>query len=140
MATWLFKEEPDHYSFADLQREGTTLWTGVTNGLARKYLRQVRRGDRVLYYHTGKEKAVVGEMRVVGGPQSDPEAEDDKGVAVEVKAVRPLARPVPLSVIKRDPLLADWELVRLPRLSVMPVTEVQWQRVEELSRPQGGLG
>ena len=134
MATWLFKEEPDHYSFSDLRREGKTLWTGVTNGLARKYLRQVRRGDRVLYYHTGKEKAVVGEMRVVGNPQSDPEAEDDKGVAVEVKAVRALARPVPLSVIKRDPLLADWELVRLPRLSVMPVTEEQWQRVEELSR------
>jgi predicted RNA-binding protein with PUA-like domain len=140
MAAWLFKEEPDHYSFSDLRREGTTLWTGVTNGLARKYLRQVRRGDRVLYYHTGKEKAVVGEMRVVSDPQSDPEAEDDKGVAVAVEAVRALARPVPLNVIKRDPLLADWELVRLPRLSVMPVTEVQWRRVEELSRSPGGLG
>jgi predicted RNA-binding protein with PUA-like domain len=83
---------------------------------------------------------VVGEMRVVSGPQSDPEAEDDKGVAVAVKAVRALARPVHLNVIKRDPLLADWELVRLPRLSVMPVTEVQWRRVEELSRSPGGFG
>lgn len=134
MALWLFKEEPDHYSFADLRREGRTLWTGVSNALARKHLREVRRGDRVLYYHTGKEKAVVGQMRVVSNPQPDPEAEDDKGVAVEVEPVKLLAHPVPLARIKADPLLADWDLVRLPRLSVMAVTAEQWRRVEELSR------
>jgi predicted RNA-binding protein with PUA-like domain len=130
MALWLFKEEPSHYSFADLQREGRTRWTGVRNPQARKYLQQSRPGDRVLFYHTGKEKAVVGEMRVasVAGGQ------DGTEVAIEVEAVRALPQAVPLARIKGDPLLASWELVRLPRLSVMPVTEAQWRRIEELSR------
>lgn len=134
MALWLFKEEPDHYCFADLQRDGKTLWTGVKNALARQHLRNVKRGDRVFYYHTGKEKAVVGVLRVLAGAQDDPADEDPKAVVVEVAPVEPLARPVPLSTIKADPLFADWELVRLPRLSVMPVTEEQWRRIEELGR------
>ncbi len=134
MALWLFKEEPDHYSFADLQREGRTLWDGVANNLARQHLRQVKQGDRVLFYHTGKEKAVVGLMRVVGDPQANPAGDDPKDVVVEVEAVRPLPRPVPLTRIKADPLLAAWDLVRLPRLSVLPVTQAQWKRIEELSR------
>jgi predicted RNA-binding protein with PUA-like domain len=133
MALWLFKEEPDHYSFDDLQRDGTTLWDGVANALARQHLRQVRRGDRVLFYHTGKEKAVVGEMKVVGDPKPDPEGDDLKAVVVEVEPTRKLPQPVPLKVIKSDPLLAGWDLVRLPRLSVMPVTAEQWHRVEELA-------
>jgi predicted RNA-binding protein with PUA-like domain len=135
MALWLFKEEPDHYNFADLQRDGRTVWDGVSNNLALKYLRQVRPGDRVLYYHTGKEKAVVGEMRVI----TEPRVEEGQGVRVEVEAVRALPQPVPLARIKQDALLADWELVRLPRLSVMPVTPQQWQRIEELSRPGNGV-
>src|SRR5688572_4344382 len=94
MAYWLFKEEPDHYNFADLERERTTLWDGVSNNLARKHLREVRRGDRVWYYHTGKEKAVVGEMRVVGDPMPDPSAEDPRAVVVKVRAVRRLQHPV----------------------------------------------
>jgi predicted RNA-binding protein with PUA-like domain len=134
---WLFKEEPDHYSFADLERDGTTLWDGVTNALARQNLRKVRRGDRVLFYHTGKEKAVVGEMRVVSDPEPEPGADDPKAVAVRVRAVRPWPAPVSLDQIKEDPRLAGWELVRLPRLSVMPVTPEQWQRLQELSREQG---
>jgi predicted RNA-binding protein with PUA-like domain len=134
MAYWLFKEEPDHYSFADLERDGATVWDGVSNNLARQNLRKVRRGDRVLYYHTGKEKAVVGEMRVVGDPMPDPESEDSKSVAVKVRAVRRLQQPVPLNRIKEEPALADWDLVRLPRLSVMAVTEAQWRRIRELSR------
>ncbi len=136
MALWLFKEEPDHYGFADLQRDGKTLWDGVRNNLARQHLRKVRRGDRVLFYHTGKEKAVVGEMRAVSDPQPDPQGEDPNDVVVEVKAVRALPRPVPLTRIKADPLLAKWDLVRLPRLSVMPVTQAQWQRIEELSKEE----
>jgi predicted RNA-binding protein with PUA-like domain len=140
MALWLFKEEPDHYSFADLCRDGTTLWDGVANALARQHLRQVRRGDRVLFYHTGKEKAVVGVMKVISNPKPDPADEDPKAVVVEVKAVRKLSQPVPLRVIKQDPLLAGWDLVRLPRLSVMPVTEEQWRRVEELAAPSSRSG
>jgi predicted RNA-binding protein with PUA-like domain len=136
MALWLFKEEPSHYGFADLQRDGKALWDGVRNNLARQHLRQVKRGDRVFFYHTGNEKAVVGEMRVVNDAQANPDGEDPKDVVVEVKAVRALPRPVPLERIKADPLLAKWDLVRLPRLSVMPVTGAQWRRVEELSKEQ----
>jgi predicted RNA-binding protein with PUA-like domain len=134
MAYWLFKEEPDHYSFSDLERDGTTVWDGISNNLARQNLRKVRRGDRVLCYHTGKEKAVVGEMSVLGDPGPDPQSDDSRSVAVEVRAVRRLQQPVPLSRIKEDPALADWDLVRLSRLSVMPVTKAQWRRIEELSQ------
>jgi predicted RNA-binding protein with PUA-like domain len=132
MARWLFKEEPEHYSFADLQRDRTTIWDGVSNNLAQKNLRQVKAGDRVLFYHTGKEKAVVGEMRVRIGPH--PAEEGSKQVVIEVEVVGPLARPVSLATIKDDPLLKDWDLVRLPRLSVMPVSTEQWRRIVELSK------
>jgi predicted RNA-binding protein with PUA-like domain len=134
MGRWLFKEEPEHYSFAQLQREGRTVWDGVRNALARKNLSQVRKGDRVFFYHTGKEKAIVGEMRVVSDPWTDVQEDDPKEVRVEVEAVRLLPRPVSLAQIKEDPLLVDWDLVRLPRLSVLPVSEEQWQRIEELSK------
>lgn len=137
MAYWLFKEEPTHYNFADLERERTTLWEGVSNNLARQNLRKVRRGDRIFYYHTGKEKAIVGEMRAAGDPVSDIPDEDPKSVAVKVAAVRRLQLPIPLAQIKQDPLLATWDLVRLPRLSVVPVTEEQWRRVEALSEGEG---
>jgi predicted RNA-binding protein with PUA-like domain len=133
MARWLFKEEPSHYSFAELERDGRTLWDGVSNALARQHLRQVRRGDRVFFYHTGKEKAIVGEMRVLSNPRTDPHADDPKAVLVEVEPVRSLTHPVTLARIKTDALLACWDLVRLPRLSVMPVTDEQWRRIEELS-------
>src|SRR5262249_2784818 len=125
-----------HYSFADLQRDGTTVWDGVSNALARQHLRKIKRGDRVLMYHTGKEKAVVGVMRVVSGPQADPTDADPKPVAREGAPVRWFERPVPPATIKADPRFKGWELVRLPRLSVMPVTEEQWQRIEELSETE----
>jgi predicted RNA-binding protein with PUA-like domain len=133
MAFWLFKEEPTHYSFAKLQRAGKTKWDGVTNNLARKHLRQVQGGDLILFYHTGKEKAVVGVMRAASDAREAPTKADQKAVMVEVEAVRPLPHPVSLARIKADPSLATWELVRLSRLSVMPATEAQWRRVEELS-------
>jgi len=134
MACWLLKEEPEHYSFSDLERDRTTLWDGVSNNLARQNLRQVQRGDRLLFYHTGKEKAIVGEARAVSGSLPDPDNADPKAVVIKVKAVRRLPHPLSLARIKADPALADWDLVRLPRLSVMAVTDEQWQRVEELSR------
>ena len=134
MACWLFKEEPTHYNFADLERDGKALWNGVDNNLARQNLRKVRKGDRILYYHTGKEKAIVGEMRALRDSKPDPASDDDKAVVVEVQAIKRLQHPVSLERIKTEPQLANWDLVRLPRLSVMPVTEAQWRRVEELSR------
>lgn len=137
MAFWLFKEEPTHYCYEDLVRDKRTVWAGVTNALALQHLRQVKKGDRVFYYHTGKEKAIVGEMRVVAGAKPDPDSDDPKAVVVEVAPVRAFVRAVPLSTIKADEGLADWELVRLPRLSVMPVSEAQWRRIEELGRADG---
>lgn len=135
MALWLFKEEPQHYGYGQLEADGKTLWEGVTNNLARKYLRQVKKGDRILFYHTGNEKAVVGEMRALADARPDPNAnaEDPKAVVVEVKPVRRWPVPVPLARIKGEPLLKDWELVRMSRLSVMPVSPEQWQRVEEMA-------
>jgi predicted RNA-binding protein with PUA-like domain len=131
MALWLFKQEPTCYSFTDLQRDKRTVWDGVSNSLALKNLSQVKRNDRVFFYHTGKEKAIVGEMRAVVGAK--PAAESGKGVVVEVSFVRALTRPVPLAEIKADKSLAGWDLVRLPRLSVLPVTLEQWRRIEQLS-------
>jgi predicted RNA-binding protein with PUA-like domain len=116
---WLVKTEPSEYAFGDLVRDGRTTWDGVKNPLARKNLASMERGDEVFVYHTGNEKAVVGTARVAAAA----------GGEVELAAGTPLARPVGLGEIKADPRLAGWELVRLARLSVMPVTEVQWQAV-----------
>jgi predicted RNA-binding protein with PUA-like domain len=134
---WLFKEEPDHYSYADLERDGEAVWDGVTNNLARKHLREVKRGDRVLYYHTGKERAVVGEMRVTKGPQTGAPGDDPKAVVVAVTPVRSWPRPVTLEEIKKDKRFAQWELVRLPRLSVLPVSTEQWRWLAELGGAAG---
>jgi predicted RNA-binding protein with PUA-like domain len=134
MACWLIKEEPEHYNYADLERDRTTLWDGVSNNLARQNLRKIQRGDRLLYYHTGKEKAVVGEAVAVSGPLPEPDSDDPKAVVIRVKAVRRLPHPVSLARIKNDPTLAGWDLVRLPRLSVLPVSAAQWRKVEAMSR------
>jgi predicted RNA-binding protein with PUA-like domain len=134
MAYWLFKEEPDHYSLDDLFRDKRTTWAGVENNLALKHLRSVQKGDRVFYYHTGKVKAVVGVMEVVKGPYPDPEREDERFVVVDVKPIRRLDRPVSLAEIKANPKFADFALVRMSRLSVMPVTDKQWADIERLSK------
>lgn len=134
MAGWLFKEEPTCYSFADLERDGSTVWSGVTNNLARKHLRNVNKGDRVLFYATGDVKAVIGEMEVVEGPRPDPQDEDPKSVVVTVRPVRRLQSEVSLARIKQESQLADWDLVRISRLSVMPVSNDQWQRIVQMSQ------
>jgi len=134
MANWLFKEEPDHYSLEDLFRDKRTVWAGVENNLALKHLRSVQKGDRVLYYHTGKEKAIVGVMEVVKGPYPDPERDDARFVVVDVKPIRRFDRPVSLAEIKANPKFADFALVRISRLSVMPVTDKQWAEIERLSK------
>jgi predicted RNA-binding protein with PUA-like domain len=135
MALWLFKQEPSCYSFADLKRDATTVWDGVSNSLALKNLGQVGRNDRVFFYHTGKEKAIVGEMRVVRAGRTAVDGSNQK--VVEVRYVHALPRPVTLAEIKADKLLAGWDLIRLPRLSVLPVSEAQWRRVEEMSEKEG---
>ncbi|HEV8063039.1 MAG TPA: EVE domain-containing protein [Gemmataceae bacterium] len=134
MANWLFKEEPECYNFEQLERDGSTVWSGVANNLARKNLRQVCKGDRVLFYATGKVKAVVGEMEVIEGPRPESDGADPRSVVVTVRPVRRLQSEVTLASIKADPQLADWDLVRLSRLSVMSVSAGQWQRIMHMSQ------
>lgn len=130
---WLFKEEPNHYSFKDLQSDGATIWDGVTNNLARQNLRKVKPGDRVLYYHTGEERAIVGEMVVLEGPAPDPASDDAKSVVVKVQAVRAWPKPVTLRQIKEDAAFAGWDLLRISRLSVLAVSADQWRRLEKMA-------
>lgn len=128
MKRWLFKEEPTSYSFDQLENDKQAKWDGISNALALKNLRQVKQGDQIFFYHTGKEKAIVGIMQAVA------DAQEIKGVSVQVAPVRRLVQPVPLATIKADPELKDWELARLPRLSIMPVSANQWRRVLALAR------
>jgi predicted RNA-binding protein with PUA-like domain len=131
---WLFKEEPTHYSYDDLARDKKASWTGVRNPLAQKHLRAVCKGDRIFYYHTGEEKAVVGVMRAAANASPDPADAAGKLYAVEVTPVRKLARPVRLSEVKADAAFAEFPLVRMSRLSVMPVTDEEWERIEAMSK------
>lgn len=130
---WLFKEEPTHYSFDDLVADKRTVWSGVRNPLAQKHLRSVRKGDRIFYYHTGDEKAVVGIARALGDAYPDPKEKSGRMVVVEVGAVKKLARPVTLAAIKADRAFATFPLVRIARLSVMPVTGAEWARIERMA-------
>lgn len=130
MAYWLFKIEPGCYSFSDLERDGSTTWDGVANALAQKHLRSVKPGDKVLYYHTGSDKAIIGTMTVTTAPK----AVDGKNVAVDVKPLKRFKNPVTLAAIKEDQAFAEWELVRISRLSVMPVPADLWKRIEAMSK------
>jgi predicted RNA-binding protein with PUA-like domain len=131
MAYWLFKQEPSSYSYADLEREGNTTWDGVKNNLALKHLRSVKKGDKALFYHTGEEKQVVGIMEISSEPY--PDHKNKSLVVVDVRPSSRLAKPVTLEQIKSDPAFADWELVRISRLSVMPVPPVFWQKISKLA-------
>jgi predicted RNA-binding protein with PUA-like domain len=133
---WLMKEEPSHYSYDDLARDGRTSWTGVRNPLAQKHLRAIRSGDRIFFYHTGNEKAVVGLARAAGAAYPDPADKTGKLYAVDVEPVRKLASPVTLASIKADKAFASFPLVRLSRLSVMPVTDDEWKRIEAMGAEQ----
>ena len=132
MTHWLFKQEPSCYSFDQLEKDGTTTWDGVTNAAARIHLRATKKGDKILFYHTGDEKAVVGVMEVASDPKPDPQ--DEKGVVLDVKFVKRLKHPVPLSAIKADPAFMDWELVRISRLSVMPCPPALWKKIEAMAK------
>lgn len=131
---WLFKTEPTAYSFQQLQRDQKTVWDGVKNNLALKHLKEIKKGDSILVYHTGEEKAAVGIARAVSGAYPDPSKKDPKLLVVDIEARKPLPRPVTLAEIKADSRLAQFDLVRLPRLSVMPVTEEQWNLLEGIAK------
>lgn len=134
MAQWLVKEEPEHYGYEQLEREGSTVWAGVRNPLAQKHLRGIRKGDRILYYHTGKEKAVVAVAKAGSDAYPDPNDATGKLFVVDVLPGKRLPRPVTLAAIKADPAFASFALVRMSRLSVMPVSDAEWARIEAMSR------
>src|SRR3982751_2727610 len=123
---WLFKEEPTNYSYDALARDGKTSWTGVRNPVAQKNLRAVKKGDRIFFYHTGDQKSVVGICRAAGAAYPDPADAAGKLVAVDVEPVKKLKAPVTLAAIKADKRFAAFDLTRLPRLSVMPVSDDEW--------------
>ena len=129
---WIVKTEPSTYSFDDLARQKTAVWDGVKNNLALKHLRQMKPGDRVLVYHTGDEKAVVGVAEVASQPYPDPKQKDPKLAVVDLKVGERLPRPVPLAEIKGDRAFADLALVRIGRLSVMPASADQFKRILKL--------
>jgi predicted RNA-binding protein with PUA-like domain len=134
MAHWLLKTEPKTYSYADLERQGRARWDGVSNPVALKHLRAMTAGDQAFIYHTGAEKAVVGIARVVSQPYTDPKAKDPRLVVVDLEPQGRLPSPVTLAAVKADPAFAAWELVRLARLSVMPVPAELWRRILALAR------
>lgn len=130
---WLFKEEPANYSFDALLKDTRTVWSGVKNPLAQKHLHSVRRGDRIFYYHTGNQKAVVGIARALGDAYTDPTDKTGKQAVVEIAPVQKLPQPVTLADIKADSAFRTFALVRIARLSVMPVTDAEWTRIEAMA-------
>ena len=136
MALWLLKSEPDEWSWTEQVAKGRdgAEWNGIRNFAARNHLRAMRKGEQAFFYHTGKERALVGIVRVIA--EAHPDSTDSAWTAVDVAAVRPLPRPVGLDRIKANRHLTGMVLVRLPRLSVQPVTEAEWRIVSRM----GGLG
>ncbi len=134
MNHWLVKQEPESYSFSDFQKEGKTDWTGVRNFTARNNLKEMKVGDKVFYYHSGGEKAVVGLARVSKTAFPDPTADEGSWVAVELEAGKSVKNPVTLAAIKANPKLAEMKLVKLSRLSVSPVTREEFEEIVDMSK------
>ena len=128
------KEEPEHYGYDDLARDRRTVWAGVRNPLAQKHLRSIRKGDRIFYYHTGKEKAVIAVARASSDAYPDPADPSGKLFVVDITPEKKLPQPVTLAAIKADRAFASFPLVRMSRLSVMPVSDAEWNRIEKMSR------
>ena len=134
---WLVKQEPSGprgYNFSTLQKEKTTVWDGVHNNLALKHMRNMKKGDSVLYYHTGDERQAVGIMTVTSKPYPNPEEDNERFVVVDVKYKRQLDNPVSLEQMKKEKSFKNWELLRISRLSVMPVPKTIWDKIISLSK------
>jgi predicted RNA-binding protein with PUA-like domain len=132
-AGWLFKTEPTTYSWDDLVKAKTATWDGVRNPQALANLRKARKDDPVFIYHTGDEKSVIGIARITREAYPDPKEKDSRLLVVDLEAVKPLPRRVTLSAVKVRLDLGTFPLVRLPRLSVMPVTESEWKTILEMA-------
>ncbi len=131
---WLFKTEPSAYSFQQLEKDKQTVWDGVKNNLALKNLSGIKKGDWILIYHTGNEKAAVGVAQALSGSYADPAKKDPKLLVIDIEAEKPLPRPVTLAEMRSNSKLAGFVLLRLPRLSIMPVTDEQWRIIEETAK------
>jgi len=134
---WLVKQEPSGprgYNFSTLQKEKTTVWDGVHNNLALKHMRNMKKGDSVLYYHTGDERQAVGIMTVTSKPSPNPEEDNERFVVVDVKYKRQLDKSVSLEQMKKEKSFKNWELLRISRLSVMPVPKTIWDKIISLSK------
>ena len=138
MPHWLLKTEPDCYSFSDLQKDKKTVWDGIANALALKHLRTMKKGDQVLIYHTGDERSAVGVAEVTRDPYPDPKESDPKLVVVDLKPKHPLKRPIHLDEFKADESFQGWDLLRIGRLSVVPVPDPMWKRIQQLSNESIG--
>ena len=134
---WLFKEEPSNYNFDALVKDTSTVWSGVRNPVAQRNLHAVKKGDRIFFYHTGDEKQIVGIAKALGDAYADPDNPSGKAAVVDVGPVNRLARPVTLKEIKGDPFFKTFALVRISRLSVMPVTDAEWARIEKMAGRAG---
>jgi predicted RNA-binding protein with PUA-like domain len=132
MAYWLIKSEPSTYSWENLEKDGQTRWDGVRNYAARIHLRGMKKGDPVLFYHSGEGTEIVGIAKVVKEAYQDPTTTDE-WVAVDFKPFKKLKKPVSLAQIKAEKQLAGMALVRIGRLSVQPVTEKEWETVLKMA-------
>ncbi len=138
MAAWLVKSDPEEYSAHDLERDSRTAWSGVRNPTAQQHLRAMAAGDDVLVYHTGEQRAIVALARVAGAPYPEPGGPNERTVCVDLEFVRFLKAPVPLTTIKSDPPFGEFPLVRIGRLSVMPVSPAEWRGLLALAGERGG--
>ena len=132
-AHWLIKSEPDTYSFADLQRDGRTVWDGVRNHQAKRWLEEMKVGDEALFYHSGKAPEIVGIAAIARAAFPDPSDKEGRFVAVEVTPVRALKKPVPLAALKAEPRLAELRTLRQGRISVTPVTDPEWAQIVQMA-------
>lgn len=132
MSFWLVKSEPDVWSWAQQVEKGVEPWTGVRNHLAARHLKAMKNGDRAFFYHSNTGREIVGIVEIVREAYPDPTDEKGRFVAVDVKALAPLARPVTLAALKADSFFGDFALIRQPRLSVLPVAPAQWERLCEM--------
>ncbi|MEM9922394.1 MAG: EVE domain-containing protein [Cyanobacteria bacterium P01_D01_bin.50] len=130
---WLLKTEPNEYSYADLEKENTAVWDGVKNALALKNMRTMLPGEEAFIYHTGQERRIIGVAEILSKAYPDPKLNDTKRVVIDVRAVRQLSEPITLNQIKQDERFAGFDLLRLPRLSIVPVLPQHWQCLLELA-------
>jgi predicted RNA-binding protein with PUA-like domain len=134
MAHWLLKTEPGTYSYDTLEKDGKTVWDGVSNNLALQFIRQMKKGDLAFIYHSGDEKQIVGIAEITSNAYPDPKLKDGKLVVFDLKPKSKVKRPVTLAEIKADKSFADFHLVRMSRLSVMPVTPAQWEKISAMAK------